>query len=93
MIKEIIVKPKGVLSLQKHNFRSEHWLVTKNKIIVTLENNKFILKTLDHIFIPLKKIHRIQNIGFRSAKILEAQLGKILKEKDIIRFEDKYGRT
>ena len=26
LIKELYVKPNGILSLQKHNHRSEHWL-------------------------------------------------------------------
>ena len=29
LIKEINIKPKGVLSLQKHFHRSEHWVLTK----------------------------------------------------------------
>ena len=29
LIKELYVKPKGILSLQKHHHRAEHWLVTK----------------------------------------------------------------
>ena len=29
LIKELFVKPKGILSLQKHHHRAEHWLVTK----------------------------------------------------------------
>ena len=29
LIKELYVKPKGILSLQKHFHRSEHWLVTQ----------------------------------------------------------------
>ena len=29
LIKELFVKPKGILSLQKHHHRAEHWLVTQ----------------------------------------------------------------
>ena len=29
LIKELYVKPKGILSLQKHFYRSEHWVVTQ----------------------------------------------------------------
>jgi mannose-1-phosphate guanylyltransferase len=93
LIKEIRIKPKGILSLQKHNFRSEHWLITKNNIIITLDKKKYLRKPLDHVFVPIKTLHRIQNPGIHSATIMEAQLGKILKENDIVRFEDKYGRS
>ena len=26
LIKELFIKPEGILSLQKHHHRSEHWL-------------------------------------------------------------------
>ena len=37
----IFVKPKGILSLQKHHHRAEHWLVTQGnaKIPFGLTNN------------------------------------------------------
>ncbi len=45
LIKELLVKPKGVLSLQKHFHRSEHWVVTKGSPIITLNKNLFTKKT------------------------------------------------
>ena len=47
----------------------------------------------EHIFIPLESIHRIQNPGNVPVKIIEAQVGSILKETDIVRYEDVYGRV
>ena len=38
-------------------------------------------------------MHRIENIYNEPVKIVEAQLGNILKENDIIRYEDIYGRV
>ena len=92
LIKELYVKPKGILSLQKHHHRAEHWLVTKGNPKITLNKNSFIKKPNEHIFIPLEAIHRIQNPGKKPVKIIEAQVGSILKETDIVRFEDVYGR-
>ncbi len=92
LIKELFVKPKGVLSLQKHNYRSEHWLITQGNPKITLNKKIYIKKTNEHVFIPPKTIHRIQNIEKKPVKIIEAQLGSILKENDIIRYEDAYGR-
>ena len=92
LIKELHVKPKGILSLQKHHHRAEHWLVTKGNPKITLNKNSFIKKPNDHIFIPLEAIHRIQNPGKKPVKIIEAQVGSILKETDIVRLEDVYGR-
>ena len=93
LIKEIIVKPKGILSLQKHYHRSEHWVVTKGEPKITLNKKYFIKKNNETIFIPKGSIHRIQNTSSKTVKIMEAQLGLILKETDIIRYEDVYGRA
>ena len=93
LIKELYVKPNGILSLQKHNHRSEHWLITRGSPIITIKNKKFLKKPTDHIYIPVKTKHRIQNLGKEPVKILEAQIGSLLKESDIIRYKDVYGRV
>ncbi len=93
LIKELSVKPGGILSLQKHFHRSEHWVVTKGKPRITLNNKFFSKKPNEAIFIPKEALHRIQNPGKKTVKIMEAQLGSILKETDIIRYEDIYGRV
>ena len=93
MIKEIYIKPKGILSLQKHFHRSEHWLVTKGIPKITLNKKSFLKRPQETIFIPLGSIHRIQNQSKNSVKIMEVQLGTLLKETDIIRYEDVYGRV
>ena len=92
LIKELYVKPKGILSLQKHHHRSEHWFVTQGSPKITLNKNNFTKKPNDYIFIPLEAVHRIQNPGKKPVKIIEAQVGSILKESDIVRYQDAYGR-
>ena len=92
LIKELFVKPKGILSLQKHHHRAEHWLVTQGNPKITLNKDSFVKKPNEHIFIPLEAIHRIQNQGKKPVKIIEAQVGSILKETDIVRYQDVYGR-
>ena len=93
LIKELHVKPKGILSLQKHHHRAEHWLVTQGNPKITLKNDIIFKKPGEHIFIPLKAIHRVQNPGKKPVKIFEAQIGSILKESDIVRYQDVYGRV
>ena len=93
LIKELNVKSKGVLSLQKHFHRSEHWLVTQGVPKITLNKKSFSKKLNETIFIPKGAIHRIQNPYKKTVKIMEAQLGSILKETDIVRYEDIYGRV
>ena len=93
LIKELFVKPKGILSLQEHHHRAEHWLVTQGNAKITLNKDTIIKKPGEHIFIPLEAIHRVQNSGKRPVKIMEAQVGSILKETDIVRYQDIYGRV
>ena len=93
LIKELFVKTKDILSLQKHHHRAEHWLVTRGNPKITLNKDSFIMKPNEHIFIPLQAIHRIQNPGKKPVKIMEAQVGSILKETDIVRYQDVYGRV
>jgi len=93
LIKELFVKSKGILSLQKHHHRAEHWLVTQGNAKITLNKDNFTKKPNEHIFIPLEAIHRIQNPGKKPVKIMEAQVGSILKETDIVRYQDVYGRV
>ena len=93
LIKELYVKPKGILSLQKHHHRAEHWLVTQGNAKITLNKKMITKKPGEHIFIPLEAIHRVQNSGKKPVKIVEAQVGSILKETDIVRYQDVYGRV
>ncbi|MDB3987140.1 sugar phosphate nucleotidyltransferase [Candidatus Pelagibacter sp.] len=93
LIKELFVKSKGILSLQKHYHRVEHWLITQGNPKITLNKENFIKRPNEHIFIPLEAIHRIQNPDKKAVKIMEAQVGSILKETDIVRYQDVYGRV
>ena len=93
LIKEIDVNSKGILSLQKHFHRSEHWVVTQGMPKITLNRKFFFKKPNETIFIPQGAIHRIQNPNKKTVKIMEAQLGSILKETDIVRLKDVYGRA
>ena len=44
LIKELYVKPKGILSLQKHFYRSEHWVIIKGIPKITLNKRLFSKK-------------------------------------------------
>ena len=93
LIKELFVKPKGILSLQKHYHRSERWLITQGKVKITLDKKVFFKVLNDTITIPKGSIHRIENNSKKPIRIMEAQIGKVLKESDIVRFDDIYGRV
>ena len=92
MVKELTVNSKSSISLQKHKHRSEHWMITQGKPKITIDNKSFFKKTNESVYIPKGSIHRIENKFNKYVKIIEVQTGPILKETDIVRYEDLYGR-
>ena len=84
---------KSSISLQKHKHRSEHWTVVSGKPLITLNKSKFSKKANDTILVPKGAVHRIENPQNTPVVIMEVQKGSILKETDIIRYKDIYGRV
>ena len=81
------------LSVQSHNFRSEHWVVLSGTAKVVLEGKDLILSSGHSVDIPLKAIHSLQNPYEEDLEIIEVQKGDPLIEEDIVRYEDMYGRV
>ena len=92
LVKELVVNSQSSISLQKHKYRSEHWTVTSGRPRITINKRKFFKNINETIFIPQGSIHRIENLFKNPVKIIEIQMGAILKETDIIRYKDIYGR-
>ena len=93
LVKELVINSKSSISLQKHYHRAEYWTVTSGKPKITINKKKFFKKPNETIFIPKGAIHRIENIYSKPVKIMEVQTGEILKETDIVRYQDIYGRV
>lgn len=91
-VKRIVVKPGAELSLQLHHHRSEHWVVVGGTARVTVGEETFLLKEDESTYIPLGIKHRLENPGRIPLEIIEIQTGSYLKEDDIVRFADTYGR-
>ena len=92
-VKEIHVKPHASLSLQKHKFRSEHWIILEGKGKVEIDGITKILKKNESTYIPIKAKHRLSNPYKKPLVLIEVQSGEYLGEDDIIRYDDQYGRT
>ena len=92
LVKELTVNSRSSISLQKHHHRSEHWMITQGKPKITINRKKFFKKENDSVIIPTGSVHRIENLYKKPVKIIEVQTGPILKETDIVRFQDVYGR-
>ena len=92
LVKKLTIKPKHRLSLQLHKFRSEHWIVVEGTAKITKGKSRQTLHKNESTFIPQGVVHCIENIGEQHLEIIEVQMGKILKETDIIRLDDPYKR-
>jgi mannose-1-phosphate guanylyltransferase/mannose-6-phosphate isomerase len=92
-VKRITVKPGSSISLQKHAHRAEHWVVVQGRARVTRDDETIELKASESATIPLGAIHRLENVGNELLHLVEVQTGSYLGEDDIVRLEDKYGRT
>ncbi len=92
-VKRITVKPGEKLSVQKHFHRSEHWVVVSGKAYVTIDNETFPVCVNESCYIPCEAIHALENREKDILELIEVQLGDYLGEDDIVRFEDRYGRT
>lgn len=94
-LKQLSVNPGSRLSLQRHQKREEHWLVTAGNPEVTLDDALHPLKPGDYIWIPTHSWHRISNPATNNSavEIIELQLGDYFGEDDIERQQDDYGRS
>jgi mannose-1-phosphate guanylyltransferase / mannose-6-phosphate isomerase len=91
-VKRLVVRPGGVLSLQMHHHRAEHWVVVSGTAKITRGEETFLLEENQSTYIPIGVRHRIENPGRIALHIIEVQSGGYLGEDDIVRFEDQYGR-
>ncbi|MCX5912517.1 MAG: phosphomannose isomerase type II C-terminal cupin domain [Deltaproteobacteria bacterium] len=91
-VKRIEVLPGKRLSYQKHEKRSEHWMIVQGQAVVTLEGKEIPLNAGQAVDIPQKAAHRIFNPGKDLLVFIEIQTGEYFGEDDIIRLEDDFGR-
>lgn len=91
-VKQLVVKPGAKLSLQMHQYRSEHWVVIKGVATVTRNEDVFELQENQSTFLPAGTKHRLENNGDSMLFLIEVQTGTYFGEDDIVRFEDIYHR-
>jgi mannose-1-phosphate guanylyltransferase/mannose-6-phosphate isomerase len=92
-VKRITVKPGAKLSLQMHHHRAEHWVVVKGTAKITNAEKKFLLTENQSTYIPVGVVHSLENPGKIPLELIEIQSGAYLGEDDIVRLEDRYGRS
>ena len=92
VFKIIVVEPDEELSYQSHNKRAEFWFISEGTGLLTIEGIETEVSTGDNITIEKKLKHKIKNTGDDNLCIYEMQCG-VCNENDIVRYEDKYGRS
>lgn len=91
-VKELTVLPGAQLSLQRHQHRAEHWVVTNGEADVTVNSEVSRLGVQQSVIIPQGAVHRLANPGATPLTVVEVQFGSYLGEDDIERLADDYGR-
>jgi mannose-6-phosphate isomerase-like protein (cupin superfamily) len=91
-VKRIMVEPGKILSLQLHHHRDEHWIIVRGTATVTVGAETYARRENESVFIPRMTQHRIGNDTQEPMEFIEIQTGDDLREDDIVRLEDAYGR-
>ena len=90
-LKELTVDPGKSLSMQRHQYRNEHWFVTEGCAIVnTLDEDgnvkmrNFVMQNMQ-IYISRNEWHQLVNEKDTPLKVIEIQFGEKCIEEDIER--------
>lgn len=84
-VKELTVNPQSALSMQRHESRSEYWMVAEGTATVTSSDSISTLVTHDEYHVPEHTWHQLSNITDRPLRIIEIQYGESCVEEDIER--------
>jgi mannose-1-phosphate guanylyltransferase/mannose-6-phosphate isomerase len=91
-VKRIVVNPGGMLSLQMHQHRAEHWVVVRGTADITVGEETRTLNENQSLYIPSGTVHRLANTGATPLELIEVQTGNYLGDDDIVRLDDIYRR-
>ena len=92
-VKQIVIKPGQAPSYQYHFKREEVWVVVSGGGELKLDGDVTKVTTGQIIHVPFKAKHQIKNSTDEDLIFIEVQMGEYFGEDDIVRLEDKYGRT
>lgn len=93
-VKILSVNPGQKLSLQYHDHRKEVWTVLAGTAKIKLDGIEKTLLEQQTLNIEIGQVHRLENPSDTDdLKVLEIAFGKIIREDDIHRLNDDYGRA
>ena len=84
-VKELTVNPQSSLSMQRHEYRSEYWMVAEGTATVHCHDTVKTLVTHDECHVPAHSWHQLSNITDRPLRVIEIQYGESCNEEDIER--------
>ncbi|MFA5791863.1 MAG: phosphomannose isomerase type II C-terminal cupin domain [Candidatus Paceibacterota bacterium] len=91
-VKLHFINPNSSMSLQYHNHRDELWYIVSGHPVLTIGENKINAKPGEEYMVSRLEKHQIEAKD-DAVQILEIAYDDNFDEEDIIRIEDKYGRT
>ncbi|MXZ50659.1 MAG: mannose-1-phosphate guanylyltransferase/mannose-6-phosphate isomerase [Rhodobacteraceae bacterium] len=86
-INRLEINPGKNIVLQRHSFRSEHWIVLKGKASIVLDDKKIILRENQSLNVPMGAKHSLSNLTDEPLIIVEVKTGTQLGMNDTERFE------
>lgn len=92
-VKTLTVLPGQTLSMQRHQFRNEYWMVTSGMCMINMalpgdcSNPPKILGKYDEWKVPIGEWHQLTNPFLRPCTIVEIQYGDQCTEDDIERLQ------
>ena len=92
LVKRLLVRAGQQLSLQRHHHRSESWTVVAGTGALLCSDHWLSAAPGVMLTIPCGAVHRARADG-SDLLILEVQHGDDLREDDIERLQDDYGRV
>ena len=88
-VKKLVLYPGMKISLQKHKYRSEHWVVLSGVATVVQNTSKIKLEKNQSTYIEQGNLHQLINETDSLLEIIEVQIGSYLGEDDIERIDEK----
>lgn len=92
LVKRICIHAGRRISRQRHRWRSEHWVVVGGDGLLECDGRSCPAGPGTDLMIPLGAVHRA-SAGSADLLIVEVQRGEQLREDDIERLADDFGRS
>jgi len=70
LIEDVIIEPKGIIPIHKHDFTDEIFYITGNSAIMIVGNREFRVKPGDFIYVEKNEKHGFKNDSNKEFKMI-----------------------